>query len=125
MPEGPLGGPRPFARDRKRVLVLVGIDGPEPPVDVLTSVETLIQDKVNRGIGFEMNEASVSVTTSSSPTNEQKEALGPRTIHVQQYEVKTIWEEITQRQINAVHNTVVEIMNDTGFNITGAKTTVI
>lgn len=125
MPEGPFGGPRPFASDEKNVLVLVGIDGPEPPNDVLIATQETIQTKINQAYDLPAGTHTVDLTTNDYLTDDQKEAVGSRALHVQQFDVKTPWEEITQEQINAVHNEVVDELNSLGYNITGTRTTVV
>lgn len=125
MARGPLGGPRPFARDTKNVLVLVGIDGPEPPNQILLDIEQLVEDSINKALELKVGALNVSVTSNDNPTPDQILALGEKTIHVQQYDVETPWKEITQDQINGVHSEVIKQLNDVGTNITGTKTTVV
>lgn len=125
MTRGPLGGPRPFANDDKAVLVLIGVDGRQPPNDVLIATETALEVEVNEAFNLPPNSHTVTLTTNENPTAHQRDTVGRDVIHVQQYEVKTPWREITQRQINAIHNTVVEKINNLGFNVTGTKTTVV
>lgn len=122
MGKGPFGGPRPFSRDNKKVLILIGIDGTEPPVDILMSAEELIWNKLN---GLVDEDFTVNLSTSSHPTSEQKQALGGSFIHVQQYEITTELEEISQGVVNAIHNEVIDVLNENGFNITDTRTTVV
>lgn len=125
MTRGPLGGPRPFANDEKSVLVLIGVDGSHPPNDVLIAAETAIEVQINQEFGVPAESHTITLTTDSNPTRHQKDAVGDRALHIQQYEVKTPWSEIAQGHINGIHNTVVEKINNLGFNVTGTKTTVV
>lgn len=125
MPEGPFGGPRPFAVDRKTVLVLVGIDGPEPPRDVLQSAEQLVEDRINRSLGLKLGTLTVAVTSNENPTREQRRVFGGRIQHAQQYDVQTPWKEITKEQIANVEHEVRQQLEDVQFNIVGTETTVV
>lgn len=125
MPQGPFGGPRPFSSNRKTVIVLVGVDGTQPPNQILLDMEQLVQDRINRVLDLKPGTLRVAVTSNPNPTPDQVLALGPNTLHVQQYDVETPWEEITQDQINGVHNEVIRQLNDVGTNITDTKTTVV
>lgn len=125
MARGPFGGPRPFASDTKTVIVLVGVDGPEPPNDVLLSTEQVMQDTINDAFGLKHGTLNVSVTTNPNPTSEQKDAVGDRALHVEQYDIQTPWEEIAQDEVNMIHNEAVSELNNLGFNITGTRTTVV
>lgn len=129
MPEGPLGGPRPFSNDKRTILVLIGIDGPEPPNDVQLSLQESINTTVNqalidKGADIEVTRQTVNLTVAENPTREQRNALGPGVLHVQQFDVETELSEVSQGLINAVHNTVVDEVRDLGFNITGTETTI-
>lgn len=129
MVEGPLGGPRPLVDDKRTVLVLIGVDGPSPPNEVQMSTEETINSNVNQairsgGVNIDVNRDTVNLVVEQNPSSEQIQALGDKTLHVQQYGVKTELEEIPQGLINAVHNTVVEEVRSLGFNVVGTKTTV-
>lgn len=129
MPRGPLGGPRPFTRDKKTILVLIGANGPAPPDDVQLSAQEVVNAIVNRalierGAKISLERQTVNLTVSSNPTPEQREAVGPGILHVQQYDISTELEEVSQGLINAIHNTVVEEVENLGFEIEGTKTTV-
>lgn len=125
MARGPFGGPRPFSSNRKTVIVLVGVDGTQPPNQILLDMEQLVQDRINRVLDLKPGTLRVAVTSNPNPTPDQILALGSNTLHVQQYDVETPWEEITQDQINGVHNEVIRQLNDVGTNITDTKTTVV
>lgn len=126
MPEGPFGGPRPFASNRKTVIVLVGIDGPEPPPHILTDMQTLVEDRMNRSLGLRLGTLNVSLTTRAHPTREEIEAMGDQTIlHLQQYDVETPWKEISREQINNVRQEVVSQLRDTGANVVATRVTVV
>lgn len=124
MTEGPFGGPRPFVSDKKSVLVLVGLQKTEPPTDILINAESVVEIKIN-DVYNTPGADTVSLTTNDNPTDEQIEAVGNTALHIQQYEVKTPVKKITQKQINGIHNTVIEKLNELGFSVTGSRTTVI
>lgn len=129
MPEGPLGGPRPFGKDKRTILVLVGIDGPAPPPDIRLDAQetintTVNQALINKGADIEVTRQTVNLTVEENPTPEQRQTLGNGVLHVQQYDVKTELEEVSQSLVNATHNTVVDKLNELGFNVTGTETTI-
>lgn len=130
MTEGPFGGPRPFISDTKTIIVLLGIDEPAPPNDIQISTEETINTTINKalidkGANISISRSTVKLTVGENPTREQRETVGPGILHVQQFDIDTELEEISQDLINAVHNTVVEKMNELGYNIVGTKTTVV
>jgi hypothetical protein len=129
MPKGPLGGPRPLTKDKRTVLVLVGIDGPAPPKDLRVNLQETVNTRVNErfinaGANIKATRQTVNLTLSENPTTEQRSALGARTIHVQQFGIKTGMSEVSQGLVNALHNIVVEKVTELGFNIVGTKTTI-
>lgn len=129
MTEGPFGGPRPFARKEKTITVLIGVDGREPPNNLQLSAQEVVNTAINQalidaGADIEVTRQTVNLTVRGNPTQEQINELGPRTQHVQQYDVKTELKEVDQGLVNAVHNTVLDEVEDLGFLITSAKTTV-
>lgn len=129
MSEGPLGGPRPFSKDKRTILVLVGIDGPAPPNNVQLSAQAAVNQTVNqalidKGADIKITRQTVNLTVQENPSGEQRDALGGATLHVQQYDIKTELEEVSQALVNATHNTVVDEVRNLGFNITGTETTI-
>lgn len=107
---------------RDIISVLVGIDGPEPPDDVLLAMQELATGEVNRAAGFDADRDSVTLVSQSHPSQSQMDVLGRNTIHVQQYDIDLADKEIDQGIVNAVHNDIVGIVSDHGFNITGTAT---
>lgn len=129
MSEGPFGGPRPFIRDKRTIIVLLGIDDttPPPPVqfDLRESINgTINQTLIDAGANINKTRSTVDLTVNQQPTQEQIDVLGSKTLHVQQYDVKTELNEVSQELVNLIHNTVVERVAELGFNIIGAETTV-
>jgi len=129
MAEGPLGANRPFVNDKRTILVLVGVDGPEPPNDIQLDLQEVLNQEVNQalinaGADIQITRQTVNLTVNGNPTEEQRSALGPGVLHVQQYDISTELEEVSQGLVNATHNTVVDKVQELGFNITGTKTTV-
>lgn len=125
MPRGPFGGPRPFASDRKTVLVLVGIDGQTPPSDILLSTEQAVSDNLHNKLRIPHDSLSVAVTIEDMPTTQQIEELGQRVQHVQQFDIESPWREISQDHINGIHNDVISTLKGLGYNVEGTKTTVV
>jgi len=129
MAEGPLGRELRLIDDNKKILVLIGIDGPAPPRDIRISLRETINTKINQalidmGADINTNRETVNLTVEENPSRRQMQELdGP--LHVQQFEVKTELKEVSQKLVNAVHNDVVDEVNDLGFNIVGTKTTVV
>ena len=129
MAEGPFGFSRPIVSDKRTILVLVGVDGPEPPNDIQLDLQELLNQEVNQalinaGADIQLSRQTVNLTVEPNPSKEQRSALGPGVIHVQQYDISTELEEVSQGLVNATHNTVIDKVNELGFNITGTETTV-
>lgn len=125
MVEGPFGGPRPFASDRKTVIVLAGIDGELPPPDIRVNLQQLMEDRINRAFDLELGSLSVALTTNRNPSRQQKELLGMRTLHLQQYDVETPWKEITKEKVSNIEFEVKDQIRDMNFNLVGTQTTVV
>lgn len=130
MVKGPLGREIRLLDDNRKILVLLGIDGPEPPNEVQLSLRESVNTMVNRALierggDIDPTRETVNLTINESPTPRQRDELGGATLHVQQFEVKTELEEVPQVLVNAVHNDVVDEVDDLGFNIVGTKTTVV
>lgn len=129
MSEGPFGGPRPFLSDARSIIVLIGIDGTPPPLDIQISTREVINDTINqalidRGADIKITRETVELTIGDPPTDEQLDVLGERTQYVQQYDIDTELDEVSQTIVNATHNTVIDKINELGFNITGTRTMV-
>ncbi|EGQ44235.1 MAG: hypothetical protein J07AB43_02940 [Candidatus Nanosalina sp. J07AB43] len=85
-------------------------------------------EKAAKGGNTIIKEVNLSVNT--DPTADERRSVVEmgtlnKAQYLQQYEVQTKLEEIPQGLINAIHNTVVEIVGDLEYDITGTKTTVI
>lgn len=129
MPEGPLGGPRPFVSDKRTILVLIGFDEAEPPNDVQLRVQEAVNREINKvlidhGANIKATRQTVNLTVQRNPTPEQRNALGPGILHVEQFDIKTELSEVSMKAVNKIHNLVVDKVNELGFNIVGTETTV-
>lgn len=129
MPTGPFGRRRPFVSDKRTILVLIGVDGSSPPNNIQLDLENTINSTINKalinaGANIKVTRDTVNLTVEDNPTQQQIDALGGRVIHVQQFDIKTELEEVSQTLVNAVHNTVVDKLTELGFNVEGTKTTV-
>lgn len=126
MVSGPLGRELILVDDDKNVLVLLGIDGgvvERSRRNVLEdTVESDVIDKANEGHNKFIKEVNLTVNTDISKPLSQK--LNDAR-YLQQYEVQTSLEEMPQPIVNAIHNTVVEVVDDLGYNITGTRTTIV
>jgi len=130
MVDGPLGRELRLIDDNKKILVLIGIDGPEPPRDIQISLRetvntTINQALIDRGADIKPTRETVNLNIEKNPSSRQRDELGGATLHVQQFEIKTELEEVSQGLVNAVHNTVVDEVDNLGFNVVGTKTTVV
>lgn len=130
MANGPFGGPRPFIRDKKTLLVLIGINEPAPPtrdrIEARKSVNRRInQALIDAGATISINKSTVELTVQSNPSSEQRQEFGQEIDHVQQYDIKTELDEISIDFAGRVHNTVVEELNKLNFDITGTSTMVV
>lgn len=129
MPQGPLGGPRPFTDDNRTILVLIGIDQPEPSNNAQLSLQESVNTTINkalirRGSGIDLTRQTANLSVEPNLSRQQEDILGASAVHAQQFNIKTELEEVNQRFINAVHNTVVEEVQNAGFNVTGTETTI-
>lgn len=129
MPEGPAGLPRPFVKDKRTIIILIGLAKPAPAQHIQADARdrvnrTINKILINRGAGIDIDRSTVELTVQQNPTNEQREALGHEISHVQQYDVKTEISEVSQSLVNRIHNTVVDEMSKMDFEIVGTKTTV-
>lgn len=121
-PSGPLGGPRPFVKDNRTVMVLIGINGHEPDNNILRDLERLVTMEVSDDVSQPI---TVNLTTTSQPTPQQKQEWGVPIKHIQQYDVTVPWKKISQKQINGIHNDVMSVISEFSSNIVGTKTEVI
>jgi hypothetical protein len=130
MGKGPFGGKRPFVSNNKTIIVLLGIDGrPIKERDMRMDLQVLVNQTINQtlidnGADIKVTRNTVSLTVGENPTKQQKNELGQRTLYVQQYDIQTELEEVSMGLVNAVHNTVIDEVEELGFNITGTSTTV-
>lgn len=116
-------------KDDKSIIILLGIDGSTPPRDVRLTLQETVNQTINqalidRGADIEITRETVHLTISKNPTRQQKELVG-NALYLQQYDVETDMEEVSQRLVNMVHNTVVDEVEELGFNITGVETKVV
>jgi len=127
MVEGPLGREIRLLNDDKNVLVLLGIAGQIPPRDVRISLETSVELSL-----LEMQEEGgndiideVNLTVGENVTKQQRQELGSATTYTQQYEIQTKFKKLPQEVVNAIHNSTIDVVEELGFNVAGAKTTVV
>lgn len=126
MTEGPFGGPRPFARDKRTVLVLVGVDDTPPPNKVQVNMRESVNREVNQtlidnGIDVSITRNTVGLVVEQNPTPEQINVLGEQTLHVQQYGIKTQFDKIGYDLAGELMETVGDELRALGFNPVGVK----
>lgn len=127
MVEGPLGREIRLLNDDKKVLVLLGIDGQPIPRDVRIDLQSSVEQSllVMQEEGGNDIIDKVNLTVGENVTEQQREQLGGATIYTQQYEIQTKFKKLPQDIVNAIHNSTIDAVEDLGFNVTGAKTTVV
>jgi hypothetical protein len=126
---GPFGFRGPFRSDERTILILVGVDGSAPPNSIQLNLQESVNREVNRalikaGQDISLNTETVNLTVEPNPSKEQRDVLGPNVIHVQQYDIATELEEVSQELVNGAHNTVINKVDQLGFNIADSRTTV-
>lgn len=104
------------------ITVVVGIDGSLPPLDIQRDIEALVEGQINRKVDYRVGRDTATLTIDENPTKDAKNFLGSRTQYIQKYDVNMEYHNIDQEMMNAVHNEVVEVVSDHGFNITGTAT---
>lgn len=106
----------------KIITVIVGIGGESPPRNIQISIEELANSQVNKETALPIGRDSVALTINENPTREQRSVLGDRVLHIQKFDVDIAREELDQDLVNAVHNMVVDAIDENGFNISGTAT---
>lgn len=114
----------PFVGTGDKIIVAVGIDGPEPPMRIQRDMREAISTVVNRGLDLEVGRGSVKLTIKENPSEEDRRELGGATLHVQQYDIDPGDREVDGELVNATHNSIVERLDELQFNVVGTKTTV-
>jgi hypothetical protein len=104
------------------VTVIVGIDGSPPPQDIQMNMQETVNMRVDQSLDFNINRDSVTLTLTENPTIEQRGMLGPGVLYIATFDVNLGSMEVNQKVVNAAHNTVVEKMTNTGFNVSGTAT---
>lgn len=104
------------------ITVIIGIDGEAPPRDVQVSVEDLVNRQVNKEAELPIGRDSVTLTINENPTQDQRSILGDRVIHIEKFDIDIGREKLDQSMVNGAHNTVVDVLNGNGFNVTGTAT---
>lgn len=125
--KGPLGRELVLLDDNKKVLVLVGIDGEPVPRNVRNDLEYSVEVNLKKQAEEGGNDfiEEVNLTIGEGVTEEERREIGMATLYKQQYEVQTSLDEISQEAVNAIHNSVLDAVEELGFNVAGVKTKVI
>jgi len=101
--------------------VIIGIDGSDPPREILQDVEELVNTEVNKQTDYSFGRDTVTLTVEDNATGPQREVLGGATLYIMKFDI-SVKRELNQGLVNAAHNTVVDIISDHEFNVTGTAT---
>lgn len=77
---------RLFMEPKEHVVVLVGVDRPEPSKQILKNIQNKIRSDISDNYGIEPSRLEID-TKSDSPNKEYKNSLGEDISHIQQHEV--------------------------------------
>jgi len=121
MGDSPFGGIRPFVDDDVVVIIAVGIDGPDPPLDVQISLRESISLKVEKVLEDEPGEPLVEFSVNSNPTEGDRQSLGSRTLHVQQYDIDTGLEVVGGDIPKSLEIEIKKELRQLGFNVVGTE----
>lgn len=103
---------------QNNVIVAVGIDGAIPENEMLNTIQEAVNMHINSELDIDISRDTVRLTTGRA-TKDMGEKLGLSAQYVQQYDVR-LGDLTTNREIeDAVHNEIVDKLNDLGFIITG------
>jgi len=103
------------------VTVIVGIDGSAPPREIREDLRELILEEV--GVAFDMDADRVVLNVIKNTTKSQRDVIGKRALYAYQVDVN-IGDRDEAKFMNMVHNSVVNVIDDVGFNITGTATVI-
>jgi hypothetical protein len=106
----------------KILTVIVGIDGTPPPREIQLDMRESLNIKVNDTAGYSQTRDSVTLTVDENPTRDERGFIGEHTQYLAKFDIELKDTELNQDIVNAAHNTVVDLMKDLGFNVTGTAT---
>jgi len=104
------------------VTLIAGIDGEVPNRQVQISIQEMVNHRVNKEINAQANKDTVTLTINENPTRDQRQILGDRVLYIAKFDVDLAPIELTQKVVNSTHNTVVDVLKESGFNISGTAT---
>lgn len=126
MQKRPSGIPAIFVEDNRLVMILIGLSGSTPSRNVQLSTQEKInfrfnQKLIEKGANIDIERQTVNLTVEDSPSRMQRKKLGPEVIHVQQYDINTGMEDVSQELVELIHNTVVDNVRESEFDITDTE----
>jgi len=128
MTKGPLGRELHFFDDNKNVIVVVGIDGSEPPTDILVSMREVINSMVIEMLSERENadlDPAMDITAISYEMIEQQEPMFGNAQYKVQFDINTGLEEINTEFVLDIENSVASKLTDLGFNVEGSRSKVV
>lgn len=130
MTNGPLGRELFFFDDNKNVIVVAGIDGPEPPNEILVSIREVINSKLiallSERTSADLNPSMDIVTVSSTGMlTEEQQARFSRALHLLQLDIKTGLEEIDTDLVMMMEDSITDELDNLGLNVEGSQSKVV
>lgn len=99
-------------------IVLVGIDGTEPPKQIIRNCQNAIKSDIADSFNLSLDDVYIRGGSEESDDN-QMDKLGDKTIHIQQYDIGMKIDGTYS--INNIENIVRERLEGLGFNTTGTE----
>lgn len=128
MTKGPLGRELYFFDDNKNVIVVVGIDGSEPPTNILVSMREVINSMVTEMLSEEENadlDRAMDITAISYEMIEQQEPMFGNAQYKVQFDINTGLEEMNTSLVVDIESSVASKLTDLGFNVEGSRSKVV
>lgn len=110
--------------DNRTIVVVLGIDGSVPPRDIQQSLETSVEDEVNRLMDRPAGSASVNLSINEHPTEEQKDKIGHPVIYIQHFDIYAKTDEVEPELAQEAESKVRRKVEELGFNVSGTHTVV-
>jgi hypothetical protein len=99
-------------------IVLVGIDGTEPPKQIIRNCQNAIKSDIADSFNLSLDDVYIRGGSEESHHN-QMDKLGDKTIHIQQYDIGMRID--STYSIDNIENIVRERLECLGFNTTGTE----
>lgn len=107
------------------VAILVGVDNPVPPRKVQNSTQDAVNEEIEEVFDFGKDERRVSLTVIHNVGSTAKEKFGEDVRYVQQYDILTSWDEVSDDELESVESVVANKVEELNFDIVGTESNVV